>query len=153
MGDLVLVSTPIFPSNYYLPRPEALPRRRDDRNSSRGSDSDTGNGNSSIDTATSSDNDNELADLLEYSIAGHSGDTPCEVLVDFPSNAPLDSPSSPDRRAPGEKQEYENSQEKGFFGFLKRKKEAGVGTRSGALNEKAKMEVCARRLYNPRVCY
>ena len=107
---------------------EALPRRFEDINSGRNSDSDAGNDN---DTTNS-----ELADLLEYSIAGHSGDTPCEVFVDFPSNAPPNYPSS----GTGEKQEAEASNEKGFFGFLKRKKEGGAGTRSGVLNEKAKME-------------
>ena len=112
---------------------EALPRRCDDNDG----DSDCSN---DIDTTNS-----ELADLLEYSIAGHSGDTPCEVFVDFLSNAlpsSTSSSSSSNHRGTGEKQApTETSNEKGFFGFLKRKKEAGTGTRSGALNEKAKMEV------------
>lgn len=123
---------------------KALPRRSDKGgNDTGGGDNNGGNTSNDSDNAT----DDELADLLEYSIAGHSGDTPCEVLVDFPSNAAVATlPPSPGGGArSGGKEEAD---EKGFFGFLRRKKEAGTGTRSGALNEKAKMEVIFFSLCN-----
>ena len=91
--------------------------------------------------AALSDEDAEIADLLEYSVCGHSGDTACELFVDFPSNHRA-APATDGGAAGGVA---------GAFGFNRRAR-GGPGTRSGALTEKDRMKVLESMIAHSSYC-